>query len=193
MYKDKLKYGKIMRKQTIDAVLRNIYLNYDQEQIHAEKVSQYCEAMGRSMGLSEKEIYDIKITGILHDIGKIMIDPKLLSKSEKLTEEEFEMIKRHTEIGYQILKSVDEYIVLAESVLYHHEHWDGTGYPEGLKNEEIPLHARIISVADAYEAMTAKRPYKKMKTKKEAIAELKKCAGTQFDPKIVNIFIEKVL
>ncbi|MEL1134698.1 HD domain-containing phosphohydrolase [Desulfitobacterium sp. THU1] len=92
-----------------------------------------------------------------------------------------------------MLRSVDEYVSLAEPVLYHHERWDGEGYPCGLTGEDIPLASRIISVADVYEAMTAKRPYQRTKNKEEAIAELKRCAGTQFDPEIVKVFIEKVL
>lgn len=193
MYKNKIKHGKIMRSETIETVLRNINLKYDQEQIHTEMVSQYCEAIARAMNLSEKKIYDIKTAGILHDIGKITVSYNLLNKEGKLTEEEFNQIKRHTEAGYQILKSVDEYVSLAEAVLYHHERYDGTGYPEGLKGEEIPLEARIISVADSYEAMTSKRPYQMSKTKEEAIAELKKCSCTQFDEDIVKVFIENVL
>lgn len=193
MYKDKLVYGKTMRNETFEKVLRNINFKYDQEQIHTERVSQYCESIARAMNFSEKEIQDIKTAGTLHDIGKIVVPPELLNKTGELTDEECELIKRHSEAGYHILKSVDDYAVLAEDVLYHHENWDGSGYPQGLKGEEIPLNSRIIAVADAYEAMTAKRAYQKTKTKEEAIAELKKCAGKQFDPNIVEIFIEQVL
>lgn len=145
------------------------------------------------MNFSKKEIQEIKTAGLLHDIGKVVVPPELLNKIEKLTDEEFELIKGHPETSYQILRSVDEYAAFATDVLYHHEHWDGSGYPQGLKGEEIPLNSRIIAVADAYEAMTAKRPYKETKTEDEAIAELKRCAGTQFDPDIVKVFIEKVL
>jgi len=193
MYKNKLKFSKNMKSQTIDIVLRNLNLNYDQLQIHTERVSQYCEAIAIAMNLSEKEIYDLKTASLLHDIGMITVLPELLNKQSKLTVEEFEVIKRHVDAGYQILKSVEEYAALAETVLYHHEHWDGNGYPGGLKGEEIPLVARIISVADSYEAMTANRPYQKSKTKEEAIEELEKCAGTQFDSNIVKVFVENVL
>jgi diguanylate cyclase (GGDEF)-like protein/PAS domain S-box-containing protein len=193
MYKEKLKFGKLMRSQTIETVLKNINLKYDQEQIHTERVSQYCEAIARAMALSEKDVQDIKTAGVLHDIGKIMILPELLNKPGRLTEEEFEIIKRHPETSYQILKSVDEYASVAEDVLYHHERMDGKGYPEGLTGDQIPLNARIIAVADAFEAMTAKRPYHKPKTKEEAMAELKRCAGTQFDPRVVEVFVGRVL
>jgi diguanylate cyclase len=192
MYREKRKFGKTMRSQTIETVLRNINYKYDSEQLHTERVSQYCEAIATAMNLSEKEITEIKIAGSLHDIGKIMVPPELLNKPGKLTNDEYEIIKKHPETGYQILKAVDEYACLSEFILYHHERWDGHGYPAGLKQEEIPLQARMIAVADAYEAMTAKRPYQKIRTTEEAKAELKRCSGTQFDPKIVEIFLKLV-
>jgi putative nucleotidyltransferase with HDIG domain len=193
MYREKLKHGKIMRSQTIETVLRNINFKYDREQIHTERVSQYSEAIAKAMGLSEQAVNDIKSAGVLHDIGKIIIPPEILNKPGRLTDEEYAIVKRHSETGYQILKSSDEYAKLAEYVLYHHERWDGSGYPQGLKGEEIPLQSRIISVADAYEAMTAIRPYQKTQTKEEATAELLRCAGTQFDPRIVDVFVRQVL
>lgn len=193
MYKDKLKYGKLMRSRTIETVLKNINLKYDNEQIHTERVSQYSVAIAKEMGYSEAEVENIKTAAILHDIGKIMIPPEILSKPTRLTEEEFSIIKKHPETSYQILKSVDEYSTLANYVLYHHERIDGKGYPEGLKGDEIPVISRIISVADAYEAMTATRPYQKQKSKDEAITELVKNSGTQFDSEIVKVFVEKVL
>jgi diguanylate cyclase (GGDEF)-like protein/PAS domain S-box-containing protein len=193
MYQDKIKFGKLMRSQTIQMALQNINLNYEQEQIHTEKVSYYCEAIANAMGFSENDANDIKTAGALHDIGKIMVPSQVLNKPGKLTEEEFDLVKRHPEIGYQMLKMVDEYVRLSEYVLYHHERWDGTGYPVGLRGEKIPLCSRIIALADAFEAMTASRPYQKTKTKDEAIAELKRCAGTQFDPVLVRVFTERVL
>jgi diguanylate cyclase (GGDEF)-like protein len=193
MYKEKLKFGKTMRNETIETVLRNLNFKYDREQIHTERVSQYCEAIAAALQLNEKDISDIKIAGSLHDIGKIMVPPELLSKPGKLTAEEFDLVKRHPETGYQILKSVDEYVTLAKYLLYHHERWDGSGYPEGLQGKAIPLQSRIIAVADAYEAMTANRPYQTTRTGEEAKAELRKCAGTQFDPEIVDVFIREVL
>lgn len=193
MYREKLKHGKIMRSQTIETVLRNINFKYDREQIHTERVSQYSEAIAKAMGFSEKEVTDIKNAGALHDIGKIVVPPELLNKADKLTDEEYEIVKRHSETGYQILKSSDEYATLAEYVLYHHERWDGNGYPQGLKGIEIPLQARIITVADAFEAMTALRPYQNARSREEATAELLRCSGKQFDPEIVGVFVTHVL
>jgi len=193
MYKDKLKYGKLMRSQTIEVVLRNINLKYDSEQIHTERVSQYCVAIAREMGFSEEHVERIKTAAILHDIGKIMVPPEILNKPGKLTQDEFEIIKKHPETGYQILKSVDEYSSFAQHVLYHHERIDGKGYPEGLKGNQIPLESKIISVADAYEAMTASRPYHTPRSKESAIEELLRCSGTQFEPEIVRVFVKGVL
>jgi diguanylate cyclase (GGDEF)-like protein/PAS domain S-box-containing protein len=193
MYKDKFNQGKTMRNETIDTVLKNINAKFEQEQTHTQRVSQYCSLISSAIGLSQKEKSEIQIAGLLHDIGKIMIPSDLLNKPEKLTDEEFDIIKRHPETGYQILKSVDEYITIAKYVLHHHERWDGTGYPAGLRGEGIPLQSRIIAVADAYEAMTARRVYQKTRTAPEAKEELERCSGTQFDPEIVKIFLESVL
>ena len=193
MYKNKLKYGKIMRSKTIELLLKNINLKYGNEQNHTERVSQYCEAIAREMGFSENEVDKVKTAAVLHDIGKIMISTEILNKPGRLTQDEYEIIKKHPETGYQILKSVDEYAPFALDVLYHHERIDGKGYPEGLKGDEIPLVARIIAVADTYEAMTAKRPYQIPKTKDEAIQELIRCSGSQLDPEIVRVFVEHVL
>ncbi len=193
MYKDKLKYGKIMRSQTVERVLSHINVRYDREQIHTERVAEYCEALARALKWEEHEVEMVKTAAVLHDIGKIMVPLELLNKEEPLSKEEFDIIRRHPETGYEILKSVEEYAALAEYVLYHHERWDGGGYPEGLAGEDIPLVSRIISVADAYEAMTAQRPYQRTKTRKEAMDELERCGGTQFDPRLVQVFLEKVL
>jgi HD-GYP domain-containing protein (c-di-GMP phosphodiesterase class II) len=124
----------------------------------------------------------------MHDIGKIAISAGVLDKAGKLTEAEYEELKRHSEVGYHILKSVDAYTNLADYVLSHHEMWDGTGYPRGISGEGIPLIARIIAVADAYEAMIGDRPYRNSMNPVEAMEEIRRCAGTQFDPNVVDVF-----
>ncbi len=129
----------------------------------------------------------------MHDIGKIGIDESILNNTNKLTEEEWEQMKRHSEIGYRILSSVNEFAEMAEYVLEHQERWDGTGYPKGLKEEEISVPARIICIADAFDAMTTERTYKRTLTKEEAAEELRLGAGTQFDPAIIELFLARVL
>lgn len=126
-------------------------------------------------------------------IGKIGIDEKILNKQGNLTINERSDIERHPEIGWRLLSSTNEFSQLAQFVLNHHEKWDGSGYPNGLKGEEIQLEARIIAVADAYDAMTSERSYRKELNKEEAIKELTRCSGTQFDPEIVDVFVNQVL
>ena len=126
----------------------------------------------------------------LHDIGKVNIAEEVLTKPDKLTEEEWKEIKQHPEKGYSIAKSIEEFTPIAESILAHHERWNGDGYPQGLVGEEIPLLARIISIIDAYDVMTNGRPYQEPKSKEEALKELQNCAGSQFDPELVEKFVE---
>jgi HD-GYP domain-containing protein (c-di-GMP phosphodiesterase class II) len=143
--------------------------------------------------MNSREVEEIKTTGWLHDIGKVAISESILNKTGKLDNEEWTEIKRHPEIGYRILSTVNEMAELADIVLVHHERWDGKGYPQGLKGEEIPLNGRIIAVADAFDAMTRQRTYREVLSDEDAIEEIRKNAGTQFDPDIVEVFIEKVI
>ncbi len=145
------------------------------------------------MKLSKDMTEELKLAGLLHDIGKISVPDHVLSKPGKLDPKEWEQMKEHTIFGFNILRAADEYSNLALYALTHHEKYDGTGYPKGLAGEDIPLFSRIICVADAYEAMTADRPYRNALSEEVAISELKKYKGIQFDPKIVDVFITKVL
>jgi HD-GYP domain-containing protein (c-di-GMP phosphodiesterase class II) len=129
----------------------------------------------------------------MHDIGKIAISESVLNKEGKLTDKEWQEMKRHPEIGYRILFSVEDMAGLASYVLAHHERIDGKGYPKGLKGLDIPLQARIVTIADSFDAMTAERTYRERVTPKEAARELKRHAGTQFDPTLAKVFVEKVL
>lgn len=193
MYRNKLKYGKHMKKKTIDKLLTKLNRKNSEASIHTKEVSRYAEEMGMAMNLSASEVEKLKMAGLLHDIGKVMVPAEILVKSAKLTERETLQVRKHSEIGYQLLKEVDEYKHLADIVLSHHEWWDGTGYPRRLKGEEIPLGARIISISDAYETMTGKRSYTNPMTVEDAISELRACAGVQFDPELVETFIQAVL
>lgn len=193
MYKNKIKTSRAMRRQTLQLILDNLNNKYENEQAHTETVSRLCHDIGLVMGMQGDELKALEMAGFLHDIGKVIVSPEIINKPSSLTREEFSLIKRHSEASYQILKSVDEYSSIAEYVLCHHERWDGTGYPRKLKGNNIPMAARILSVADAYEAMTSDRPYQRALSKKEAVMELKNNAGTQFDPFVVDLFIKKVL
>ena len=193
MYRHKSTEGSSVRSHAINAILETLTDKYNVERIHSERVSYLCRLVGQQLKLREDELNGLEQAGMFHDIGKISIPDSILNKPGKLTDEEYDTIKTHTEVGYQILRAADEYSDLAIHALHHHERWDGKGYPSGLKGKDIPLFSRIINVVDAYEAMTADRPYRKKLSEEYAISEIKKCSGTQFDPKIAKLFVEKVL
>lgn len=161
--------------------------HYTQE--HSQNVSRYSVAIGRVMGLSEDELEVLKYAGLLHDIGKIGVNQEVLVKRETLTDAEFEILKRHPVIGVSILEDVRFLQKEIPIVLHHHERYDGKGYPQGLKGREIPLGARILGVADAYDAMTTDRRYKKSLCRGEAVEELRRERGEQFAPEVVDAFI----
>ncbi len=192
MYMKKLFEGPSMRGKTIQTIVRTLHEKIREEQ-HSYRVSILCKRMGEALGLSESEIQELHSVGLLHDIGKIAIEDTILNKPGKLTSDEWEEIKRHPEIGYRILSTVNDMAEISEYVLAHHERWDGLGYPKGLKREEIPLQSRIINIADAYDAMTSARSYCSVLSEKAAIEELQANAGLQFDPQLITIFIDKVL
>lgn len=188
MYRKKLHESQSMRHQTVKAIVKTLNEKSIREKVHSDEVSRISKQIGLAMGLSSEKIKELEIASLLHDIGKIAIHDSILNKNGPLTESEYIEVKRHSECGYQILKSVDTYSSLAEIVLHHHERWDGEGYPYGLKGDEIPLLSRIITVADAYEAMVSDRPYRRGRSHEAAIQEIKACAGSQFDPIIVAVF-----
>lgn len=159
---------------------------------HSENVAYYSYEIAKAMKYSKKDCLNIYLGGLLHDVGKIGIPESVLNKPSRLTNEEFEQMKKHPEIGYQILKKIP-YIRnngILDMVLYHHEKFDGGGYPRGLKEEEIPIFARIMCVADSFDAMTSQRVYRKKIDVDYAIQELKRGRGTQFDPQVVNVFLQ---
>lgn len=188
MYINKTLESKV-RGSAINLIINTLHEKNPREEQHSERVSTISQIIGKAMGLSETEINKLKALGLLHDIGKIAIEERVLNKPEELTEAEWKEIKRHPDIGYRILKSSTEMSELAEYVLAHHERFDGSGYPRGLKTEEIPLLSRIVSVADAYDAMTSDRSYRKALDKRSALDELIKNKGRQFDPQIVDAFV----
>ncbi len=157
---------------------------------HAERVTYIAIEIGREMGLSERELKDLELAGLLHDIGKIGIYETILDKPEKLTEEELHTIREHPVKGAEILEPIRQLKRIIPAIKYHHEFYNGEGYPEGLKGEDIPLMARILAVADTVDAMGSDRPYRKGKSMDEIVTELKRCSGTQFDPEVVRAFLK---
>ncbi len=188
MYKDKLRTGKIMRQEIMAKIINRLNVEYEQEAMHAKRVAELCKLFAKKLQLNEREIKEIEMAARLHDIGKITLDSDLLKK-KNLTKNEKELIHKHPESGYQILKSVEDYANLAKYVLYHHEWWNGKGYPHGLKGEEIPLESRLIAIVDAFDAMVTGHVNRIPKTREQALLELKKYAGVQFDPTLVIDFV----
>ena len=152
---------------------------------HSQVVSSLTEAIGRQLGLDEETVEQLRLAGLLHDIGKIGLPDAILHAPRQLTDVEFDSVRRHPEFGHSLLQDLDVEPI-DEWVLRHHEHWDGSGYPHGLCGEEIPLGARIVHVADAFEAITASRPYREAMSETQALRELRANAGTQFDPEVVE-------
>lgn len=156
---------------------------------HSERVRENALLIGRAMGLNEKEIEALEISALLHDIGKIGTYDTLLDKPDKLTDEEYELIKKHPTMGEEILMPIKGFEDILPIIRHHHERYDGKGYPDNLKGEEIPLLARILCLADSFDPMVTNRPYRPAPGKEWAIEEIKKCSGTHFDPRIAEVFL----
>jgi HD-GYP domain-containing protein (c-di-GMP phosphodiesterase class II) len=190
MYHQKLLDGKSYRNTIINTLLATLYEKSTETEEHAKRLKSFCHSMGRNLGLSSKDMDDLSLLAILHDIGKVAINQNILQKPSSLTPEEWDEMKRHPEIGYRIAQTTPELAVVADFILSHHERWDGKGYPRGIKGVEIPLVCRILAVADSYDAMTNDRIYRKAMSHEKAVEELKSNAGTQFDPSVVDLFID---
>ena len=193
MYSNKIFASQSFRNKSIKSIIKVYHEKNPREEEHSFRVSALCEKFGRALGLSEDDINKLKAISHLHDIGKIAIDEAILNKTGKLTDEEWEIIKKHPEIGARIISTSDEYAVIADDILAHHERFDGKGYPFGTSGKDIPLRARMISIIDAYDAMTTDRPYRKAMSHKDAIEELYRCSGTQFDPDLLEVFGKDVI
>ncbi|MBN2858982.1 MAG: PAS domain S-box protein [Sphaerochaetaceae bacterium] len=193
MYRQKLYARSSARSKTIDLIMNTLFEKSTREAMHSNRVSQICQVIALKMDFSKNAVNQMRIAGLMHDIGKIGVDEKILNKSGSLNSEERVITERHPEIGWKILSSTTEFSELAQFILYHHERWDGSGYPNGLKGIDIPIESRIIAIADAYDAMTSNRSYKEGISREQAVVELKRCSGTQFDPEIVDVFIRDVL
>ena len=192
MYEKKNSEKNSVREETINIIKESLYEKAPSEKEHAQEVSELSVKIGKKLNLSEKEIGHLEKSAYYHDIGKIVLDIDILNKPGKLTEKEWMEVKRHSQVGFDILSTSIAYAPLVDAILHHHEHWNGSSNPQRLKGEEIPLFSRIIMIADSYQAMTSDRPYRRAFTHEEAITLIKKGSASQFDPKIVEIFLKTI-
>jgi putative nucleotidyltransferase with HDIG domain len=158
---------------------------------HSRRVMEFATGIAKHLELSKKEIDGLKISALLHDIGKVGISDIILNKESKISDKEFAVIKKHPGIGANILETIGAFKDLVPAVYHHHERYDGMGYPQGIYGEQIPLHSRIIAVADSFDAMTSTRPYRKALSVEIALLEIELNSGKQFDPYISNVFIAR--
>jgi len=192
MYRDKLMESKGVRTSIISSMRQILFEKKDETEDHTRRVKQWATQVGLRLGLPSHLLDELALFATLHDIGKVTIPEKISQKPNKLSLEEWNIVRRHPEIGYRIAASCPELAGVAEAILCHHEWWDGTGYPRGLKGEKIPFLPRILSIVDAYDVMTHGRPSRKPMSRETALDEIKRGAETQFDPKLVDIFLNVV-
>ena len=190
MYKQKIAKRQRITSAVLNTLLQNLEAKSFETEAHYSSMQAVAQKIGKKIGLSESELNRLEKLIQMHDIGKTNISEEILTKKGSLTAEEWEVMKKHPETGFRIARATEEFALVAEEILSHHERWDGTGYPNGLKEEEIPLLARITAVADAYEVMANGRPYKEPMTKEEIDKEFKRCAGIHFDPELVDVFLK---
>lgn len=192
MFRQKLLQNKSLHSSIISSMKNSLYEKSQETEEHALRLIEISKEFGRKLNLVNEQLIELELLSTLHDIGKIGITDNILNKPGRLSDDEWKEMKKHPEMGYRIAMSTPELKPIAEYILNHHEKWDGSGYPYGRKGEEIPLLARIIAIADAYDAMTSDRPYRQALSKEEALNEIKINAGTQFDPNLSNIFLNEI-
>lgn len=183
---------KVLTREITEALSKTVDAKDHYTKGHSARVARYSAEIARRMGKSPKEQEEIYYMGLLHDIGKIAVAGSIIRKNARLTEDEFEEVKEHPMAGYEILKTITVLPNLPLGAKYHHEHFDGSGYPDGLKGYQIPEVARIIAVADVYDAMTSKRAYSEIRPQEVVRAEIERCRGTYFDPDIANIMLRMI-
>ncbi len=190
MYKNKIRDSRSINENLVESLKESLKKREPRESIKVEKVEEYAITLGKKLKLSNKKLEELRLLINLHNIGKIALVDEIMSKEGRLSREEWDIIKELPLIGYRIAEASEQLRPIAESILSHHEWYNGSGYPRGIKGEEIPVISRISSLINAYEAMISDRPYRKKMTKKEAMKEIKHCSGTQFDPKIAEAFVK---
>ncbi len=190
MYKNKLSESRSSKSNIVQGLINILNSKSNETKEHSLRMTKLAFEFGQKLDLSNSEQNRLSVLATLHDIGKTNINEKILKKKGSLDDQEWENIKKHSEYGYKIAKSSEEFAEVAEDILAHHEHWDGSGYPNNLRGEEITYLARIIAIIDAYDVMTNHRSYSKAISKAEALKEIKRCAGSQFDPELAKVFRE---
>jgi diguanylate cyclase (GGDEF)-like protein len=190
MYQYKMMEGKTVRSRVLSSLEKTLWETAYETEEHSKHLQKHLLKMALELKLSDAEIDDLMLLASFHDIGKIAISNTILSKPGRLTPKEWDAVKKHSEIGYRIALATPEITAVADSILHHHEWWDGTGYPRGLKGEKIPLASRLLSIADAYDVKRSVRPYKIAKSRTQALREMKEGTGRQFDPHLVKIFLK---
>ncbi len=193
MYQNKLKGSQDKKNKILQSILDSLHKKCGETEEHLLRMQNLAINLGQKIKLSQSEMKRLKILATLHDIGKTVIPSEILNKQGKLDKKEWEEVKKHPATGYRIATSTKRYAHIADEVLSHHENWDGTGYPRGLKGEDIPLLARIISIVDAYDIMTHERPGSRAISGEKALEELRRNAGKKFDPDLVDIFLNSVV
>ncbi|MBP5330660.1 MAG: HD-GYP domain-containing protein, partial [Lachnospiraceae bacterium] len=191
-YKEKQKNDVRIILQSMNTFISFIDAKDPYTRGHSRRVAMYAAEISKRMGLSDDEVQNIYYAGLLHDAGKISVPDAVLNKPGKLTDEERKIIQSHTVAGGKMLKQLSSIKGIRETALYHHERYDGKGYPEGLKGEKIPLYARIVGVADAYDAMSSNRVYRRHLSKDEIIDEIQNGSGTHFDPDILVYMVDMI-
>ena len=193
MYQHKLTKNQSVRSSIINSLVRALQEKDYETEEHTKRMTEYALQFGQLLNLPDSKIVELRLLATLHDIGKIAIPDHIMLKPSSLTKKEWEIMKKHSEIGYRIALSSTELTIIAKDILHHHEKWDGTGYPYGLVKGKIPLFSRVISVIDAYDAMSNNRPYRKAFTRKTVMDEFKRCRGSHFDPELLDVFVDQVL
>ncbi len=178
--------------ETVTALAFAIDAKDHYTQGHSQNVARLCTTLARHLSLTDKETEEVRLAAVLHDVGKIGIPERILNKPAGLDPDEFEIMKEHAMLGAKILEPLQSIQNIQKIVRHHHERWDGAGYPDGLVGEDIPLASRLIAIADAFDTMTTERTYKRSRSRLEAVEELRRCAGTQFDPRLVEALAEAV-
>jgi diguanylate cyclase (GGDEF)-like protein/PAS domain S-box-containing protein len=192
MHYHKLLESRSPHSSALSSIMATMLARSRETEAHGERLASLARAMGEKMGLEQKAMDELALYALLHDIGKVGIDDQILNKPGKLENDEWEQMKKHSEIGYRIAASAAELSHVADYILSHHERWDGRGYPRGIEGEQIPLLSRLLAIVDAYDAMTEDRVYRRAMTNEQALSEIERGAGSQFDPRLAQLFVQVV-